>query len=266
MPGRVQDKVALLSGAGSVGDGWGNGKAAAVLYAREGARIFAVDVSQAALRETCDIIRSEGGQVVEHVCDMTDSTQVAGAVQACLEAYGRIDILHNNVGGSAPGGPVDMSEADWDRQMDLNLRTVFLACKHALPAMEAAGRGVIVNISSVAGMRYLSRAMVGYAASKAGLVQFTRNVALQYADKGIRANCVVPGLMNTPLVSHRIADQYGDGDAAKMIADRDAMCPMGHMGDAWDVAYAALYLASDEAGYVTGTEIIVDGGLTVRAV
>ena len=265
MNGRVAGKVALVTGAGSVGPGWGNGKAAAVLYAREGARLFAVDSDPDAVAETARLIAEAGGDCATHVADVTVAAEVEAMTAACVQAYGRIDILHNNVGGSAPGGPVEMSEADWDRQMDANLRSVFLTCKHVLPVMERQGHGVVVNISSIAGLRYLQRAMIAYAASKAGLIQFTRNLALQYADKGIRANCVVPGLMNTPLVGHRIADQYGDGDVKDMIAARDAMCPMGHMGDAWDVAYAALFLASDEAKYVTGTEIIVDGGLTAKS-
>lgn len=240
-------------------------RSAAVLYAREGARVFAVDTNAEAVEETLRLVREAGGEGASHLADVTDSAQVEAMTAACLAAYGWLDILHNNVGGSAPGGPVEMSEADWDRQLDINLRSVFLTCKHALPAMERQASGVVVNIASIAGLRYLQRAMIAYAAAKAGLIQFTRNLALQYADRGIRANCVVPGLMNTPLVGHRIADQYGDGDVAEMTAARDAMCPMGHMGDAWDVAHAALFLASDEARYITGTEIIVDGGLTAKS-
>ena len=266
MTGRLEDKVVLVMGAGSIGEGWGNGKAAAVLFAREGASVFAVDANIAAAEETSAIIAGEGGACRTHAADATDSGQVRATVEACLAAFGRIDVLHNNVGGSEPGGPVEMSEPAWNANMDMNLKSVFLTCKHALPAMERAGRGAIVNIASVAGLRWLDRPMVAYQASKAGLIQFTRSVALQYAAHGIRANCVVPGLMNTPLVTARIADQYGGGDAERTIAARHAQCPMGHMGDAWDVAHAALFLASDEAKYVTATEIVVDGGLTARCV
>ena len=266
MAGRLEGKVALVVGAGAVGPGWGNGKAAAVLFAREGASLFCADVSEAAARETARLIESDGGTARAQRADATRAGDVAGMVEACVDAFGRIDILHNNVGASAPGGPVEMAEETWDAQLTLNLKPAFLACKHALPVMEAAGGGAVVNVASVAGLRHLGRAMIAYATAKAGLVQFTRELALQYAGRGIRANCVVPGLMNTPLVSHRIAAMYGEGDVARTIAERDAQCPMGHMGDAWDVAHAALFLASDEAKYVTATEIVVDGGLVARAI
>ncbi|MAG96628.1 MAG: SDR family NAD(P)-dependent oxidoreductase [Alphaproteobacteria bacterium] len=265
MPGRLADKVALVVGAGSVGEGWGNGKAAAVLFAREGARIFAADINPDAAAETCALIEGEGGDATAHQADATNAASVEALVAACLESYGRIDVLQNNVGGSEPGGPVEMDESVWDANIDFNLKTAFLGLKHVLPIMEGQGAGAIVNVSSVAGLRYFGgRSMVAYQAAKAGLLQLTRVVALEYAAKGIRCNSVVPGLMNTPLVTARITHQIDAGDAEKTIAGRHAACPMGHMGDAWDVAYASLYLASDEAKYVTGTELVVDGGLTVR--
>ena len=266
MAGRLQDKVALVVGAGSVGTGWGNGKAAAVLFAREGAKVFAVDVRAQAAEETAALIAAEGGTAIAHQADATSGDAVKGAVGACLAAWGRVDVLHNNVGASEPGGPVEMSEETWDSNLSLNLRPAFLACKHVLPIMERQRKGSIVNVSSVAGTRWIGRSLVAYQAAKAGLIQFSRAVALQYARDGIRSNCVVPGLMNTPLVARRVAQQYGGGDVEKTVRERDALCPMGRMGDAWDVAYAALYLASDESKYVTGTEIVVDGGLTARCV
>ena len=275
MSGRLDGKVALVIGAGSVGDtaaepgslaGWGNGKACAVLYAREGAKVFAVDLRQAAVDDTAAAIAREGGVCATAQADATQSAEVEAVVAACLAEFGRIDILQNNVGGSVPGGPVEMSEDVWDGNLDLNLKTAFLGCKHVLPAMSAQGAGSIINISSVAGTAYLGRDMVSYATAKAGLIQFSKSVARQYAAQGIRCNTIVPGLMHTPLVAERIADQYGDaGEAdpvAAMIAKRDALCPTGKMGDAWDVAFAALFLASDEAKYITGSEITVDGGLT----
>ncbi|MCH8187487.1 MAG: SDR family oxidoreductase, partial [Proteobacteria bacterium] len=204
MSGRVQDKVALVVGAGSVGEGWGNGKAAAALYAREGARVLAADVNLAAAEETRDIILREGGEAVACQTDATVAKSVEAVAAACMDAFGRIDILHNNVGGSAPGGPVEMSEEVWDANIDLNLKSVFLACKYVLPIMERQGGGAIVNISSVAGFTYYGSDLIAYKAAKSGLVQFTRGVAMQYVKKGIRANTVVPGLMNTPLVKHRI--------------------------------------------------------------
>ena len=263
MGGRLHDKVALVVGAGSVGEGWGNGKAAAVLFARQGAKLFAADINLAAAEETRSIIAGEDGICATGAVDATRSDQVLAMVEACIDAFGRIDILHNNVGGSEPGGPVEMSEEVWDANIDLNLKSAFLTCKHVLPVMQRQGGGAIVNVSSVAGLRTTAgRPMVAYHSSKAALIQFTRAVATQYAKQGIRANCVVPGLMNTPLVVHRIARQYGGGKLQETIDRRNAACPTGKMGDAWDVAYAALYLASDEAKYVTATQIVVDGGLT----
>lgn len=265
MAGRVDGKIALVIGAGSVGDGYGNGKAAAVLYAHEGAKIFAVDIDGDAVAETKKIIEDEGGACIAHTGDAMQSEQVEAMAAACLAEYGRIDILHNNCGGSIPGGPVELSEEDWDFQIDFNLKTAFIACKHVLPIMEKQGKGAIVNISSIASMTNIGRDLCAYQASKAGLVQFSHAIAFQYAAKGVRVNCVVPGLMHTPLVEARVAGQAYKGDVARAIADRDAMCPTGKMGDAWDVAYAALYLASDEAKYVTGAEILVDGGVTLKS-
>ena len=181
---------------------------------------------------------------------------------ACRDRFGRLDLLVNNVGGSHPGGPVDMPEEVWDRQIDFNLKTQFLGCKYVLPVMEAQGGGAIVNISSVAALRMSAgRPHVAYSASKAGVIAFSKSVALAYAKKGIRCNTVVPGLMHTPLVEHRLVRQLGANDAEALIAKRHASVPVGHMGSAWDVAHAVLYLASDEARYVTATEIVVDGGL-----
>lgn len=265
MPGRLEGKVAIVAGAGSVGPGFGNGKAVAVLFAREGARVFAIDINAQALAETAQLVAAEGAAVAAHVADMTNSAAVAAATEACRARFGRIDILHNNVGGSVPGGPVEISEDAWQAQFDFNLTSAFLAMKHALPVMERQGKGAIVNVASIAGLRHIGNNHVGYAAAKAGLIQMTRAVAIKYAKAGIRANCVVPGLMHTPLVEARLGDQYGGGDVQALIKKRDAQVPMGRMGDAWDVAYAALYLASDEAKYVTATEIVVDGGFIARS-
>ena len=264
MAGRMADKVVLVVGAGSSGPGWGNGKAAAVLFAREGAKVFAVDINAEAAETTRRLIEDEGGTARSHTADVTNSGEVAGMVEACLAAFGRIDVLQNNVGGSIPGGPVEISEEDWDASIDFNLKSAFLTMKHVLPVMERQGAGAIVNVASITGMRYVGRDLVSYQAAKAGLIQMSRSVAMQYVRKGIRVNSVVPGLMNTPLVTVRIAHQWAGGDAEKVIAERHALCPMGHMGDAWDVAYASLFLACDEAKYVTATELVVDGGMTAQ--
>lgn len=265
MAGRVQDKVALVTGAGSVGPGFGNGKASAVLLAREGATVFAADINEDAVMETKSLIEKEGGTCHAYVGDVSKSETVAGMISACTDAFGRIDILHNNVGGSAPGGPVEMPEEVWDRQMDHNLKHVYLVCKAVLPIMEAQGKGAIVNMSSVAALSYTGAHHIAYDATKAAIIRFSQAVAMQYADKGIRCNTVIPGQMHTPLVEARLAGDRAGGDVERIIRERNERVPMGHMGDGWDVAYAVLYLASDEAKYVTGTQILVDGGLTLKS-
>jgi NAD(P)-dependent dehydrogenase (short-subunit alcohol dehydrogenase family) len=176
--------------------------------------------------------------------------------------FGRIDVLINNVGGSLPGGPAELSVADWDSQVDLNLKTTYLGCRFVLPVMVRQGGGVIVNLSSVAGIReHPGRVHSAYSAAKAAIIELSRSVAIQYAECGIRCNSVLPGLMHTPLVEARLAGQVAGGDVEALVASRHAQVPMGRMGDAWDVAHAILFLASDEARYVTATELIVDGGL-----
>jgi NAD(P)-dependent dehydrogenase (short-subunit alcohol dehydrogenase family) len=185
-------------------------------------------------------------------------------IEACLSAFGRIDILVNNVGGSAAGGPVELSEEAWDGQMAYNLKSVFLACKHVLPIMERQGGGAIVNLASTSGLRWTGSPQVGYAASKAGVIQLSRVVAVQYANKGIRVNTVVPGQLHTPMVEARLAKQRSGGDIEKLLQSRVDRIPAGFMGDGRDTAHAALFLASDEARFVTGTEIVVDGGMVAR--
>lgn len=261
---RFKDKIVLVTGAGCVGPGWGNGRAAAVLFAQEGARVFAVDRASDPMKETLARIREAGGEVTSHCCDVTNNAAVAAMVKACLDTYGRIDVLVNNVGGSAAGGPVELSEEAWDAQVDHNLKSVFLTCKHVLPVMEKQGGGAIVNTASVAGIRWTGAAQVGYAACKAGVIQFSRVVAVQYAKKGIRVNCVVPGQMHTPLVEARLARQRAGGDLDLLLKQRVARIPLGFMGDGRDTAHAVLFLASDEARFITGTEIVVDGGMTAR--
>ena len=258
---RLNGKVAIVTGAGSVGPGWGNGRAAAVIFAQEGAEVFAVDRDLAAMAETVALAGDAGRRITLHACDVTDPAQIEAMVAACIERFGRIDVLVNNVCGSAPGGAVALSEAAWDRQFDFNLKSVFLTCKHVIPHMERAGGGSIVNTASTSALRWTGAAQVAYAASKAGVIQFSRVTAVEYAPKRIRVNTVVPGQMHTPLVN-RLAERYAGGDYEGFVAKRHAQVPMGHMGDAWDVAHAALFLASDEARYVTGTEIVVDGGIT----
>lgn len=264
MSERLKNKVALVTGAGAVGPGWGNGKATAVLFAREGAKIFAVDINPAAAEETKSIIGQEGGVCRVMKVDVSKSDEVKSMIDQCIKTYGRIDILHNNVGIVVLGGPVETTEETWDRVMTINLKSMFLTCKYALPHMERQGGGVIINISSIAAIRYTNIPYITYYASKAGILGLTQGIALQYAAKNIRANCILPGLMDTPLIREPLKDFYAAGDVEKMIEIRNKQCPTGKMGDAWDVAYAALFLASDEAKYITGTQLIVDGGLTCK--
>ena len=264
MSGRLKDKIAIVTGAGSSGPGWGNGKATAVLYAREGAKVFAVDIRREAADETAGIIKGEGGEAEGFAADVSKSADVEAMVARCEEVFGRVDILHNNVGVLAVGGPEELSEEIWDRHMAINVKGVFLGCKYCLPIMVKQGKGSIVNTSSIASIRYTGYPSAVYNASKGAVNQLTQNIAVQYGSKGIRANCVLPGLMNTPMIREPLKDAYGAGGVDEMIRRRDAQVPMGKMGDAWDVAYASLFLASDEAKYITGAQLVVDGGLTCK--
>lgn len=263
--GRLAGKVALVTGAGSIGPGWGNGKATAVLFAREGATVVAVDIVEDAARETLDIIRSEGGAGIARQVDVTASDQVAALVAEVRRLHGGIDILHNNVGTLELGGPVEASEESWRRIMDINVTSMFLTCKHVIPSMLDRGGGSIVNVSSVVAVTSVGQHYVSYSASKAAVNQLTRAVAIQYAGQGIRANAIMPGLMRTPMVEKTLGRNLDPRQLAEMLARRDAICPTGRMGDAWDVAKVALFLASDDSAYVTGQLIAVDGGLTLRS-
>jgi NAD(P)-dependent dehydrogenase (short-subunit alcohol dehydrogenase family) len=264
MAGRMEGKIVLVAGAGSSGPGWGNGKASAVLYAREGAKVFAVDRALAAAEETRDLIRSEGGEAEVFAADVATSADCAAMVAACREAFGGLDVLHNNVGIAETGGPVETSEESWNRVIAVNQTSVFLTCKHALPALMERGGGAIVNIASVAATRWIGFPYLAYTASKAAVVAMTQNMAVQYAAHGIRVNCILPGLMDTPMIREPLAASYG-GDVDAMIEKRHGQVPLGRMGDGWDTANAALFLASDEARYVTGAQLVVDGGFTLRA-
>jgi NAD(P)-dependent dehydrogenase (short-subunit alcohol dehydrogenase family) len=263
MPGRVAGKVALITGAGCIGPGWGNGRAAAVLFAREGAKVFAVDRDADAMTETVARVGNDG-EIVTHVCDVLDDAQVGAMTDACRKRFGRIDILVNNVGGSAAGGVAEMSVETFDKQMDYNLKSVFLACRQVIPVMIEQSGGAIVNTSSSSGIRFTGSPQIGYASAKAAVIQFSRVTAVQYASQGIRVNTVVPGQMHTPMVEARLAKQRTGGDIESLLKSRVARIPLGFMGDGRDTAHAVLFLASDEARFVTGTEIVVDGGMTER--
>lgn len=266
MAGRLQGKVAIVVGAGSIGPGWGNGKATAVAFAREGAKVLCADINLPAAEETAGIIGKEGGTAQAIRTDVTRQADIAAMVETCRRVYGRVDILDNNVGIAEVGGVVELDEAAWDRVFAVNLKSAFLAMKHVIPLMEAQGGGSIINISSIASIRYTGVPYATYYASKAALNHLTRTTAAQYAPKHIRVNAILPGLMKTPMVEHAagLAQAYGGGDVEEMWRVRDRQVPMGHMGDAWDVAWAAVFLASDESKYITGIELAVDGGITLK--
>lgn len=261
---RLAGRRAAVFGAGSCGPGWGNGKAAAVAYARAGAAVACLDLSLAAAEETAAIVTAEGGRAVALTVDVTEEEAVAQAMAAVVGALGGLDILHNNVGHAGMGGPEALDLAAWRRAFDLNLNGAYLATRHGLPHLRAAGRpAAIVNVSSVAAIRWTGYPYAAYMSAKAALNHLTVAVALEYARSNIRANAIMPGKMDTPLIHRQIAGQYAS--AEEMIRARNETCPMGRMGTAWDVANAAVFLASDEAGYVTGQCLAVDGGASCVA-
>lgn len=263
----LKGKVVLVTGIGQTGnlEAWGNGAAIARVLFHLGAKVFGCDLNLEAAKHTQQRLEQEGGEGEGRVAvmqtDVTKSDQVQALIDACCSQYGRIDILVNNVGRSEKGGPADMDEQIWARQLDVNLTSTYLCCRYALPIMERQGSGCVVNVSSIAGLRYIGKPQVAYSACKAGLIQFTKTTAVLYADKGIRLNTVVPGLIHTPLVEI-LAEKYAAGDYDGFVARRNGAVPMGKMGTALDIAYAVVFLASDQARYITGQELVVDGGIT----
>jgi len=262
---RLKDKVAIIVGGGQTpGETIGNGRATAMLFAREGAKVLVVDRDLASAEETVAIIADEGGTAAAAAADVTDEASLEKMIVGCTEKWGRIDILHNNVGFSLAGGDAvieDITVEAFDRVTAVNLRGMVMTCKHVLPIMRAQKSGVILSISSMAVLD--SYPYVTYKTSKAGVVAMTEQLAYMNADYGIRANVILPGLMNTPMaVESRITNTMTRED---VIAARDAKVPLGKkMGSAWDVAYAALFLASDEAKFISGVTLPVDGGAAVR--
>jgi NAD(P)-dependent dehydrogenase (short-subunit alcohol dehydrogenase family) len=229
-----------------------------VLYAREGAKVAAVDLDRASVEETRSIILAEGGYCDAYQGDVTSTDSIRDIVASTAARLGAIDILHNNVGITAMGDVTELGEERWSQALDINLTSIFRSCKYVIPVMLEQGRGAIVNISSLASIQINAYPYPSYAAAKAGLNQLTRSIAVRYAPMGIRANAVLPGVMDTPLIHRQITGQFESAEA--MLSARHAASPMGRMGDAWDVASAAIFLASDESRYITGVCLPVDGG------
>ena len=257
----LDGKTAIVTGCGSEGEGWGNGRAIATLLARQGAKVIGTDLNYKAAKNTQDFILKENNKCEIHEVNMSNKKDVESFFKNVTNQNEKINILVNNVGRSEPGDPEVMDYDVWREQFSTNLDTAFFAIKQIIPIMKKIGGGSIVNISSVAGMRYVGKPQVGYSASKAALMQMTKTTAIIHAENKIRLNCVVPGLMHTPLVE-RLANKYADGKYDEFVKTRNNQVPMKKMGSSFDVANAVLFLASDEAKYITGTEIVVDGGLT----
>jgi NAD(P)-dependent dehydrogenase (short-subunit alcohol dehydrogenase family) len=253
---RLAGKVAIVTGAGSRGEGIGNGRAAAVLFAREGARVLLVDQDRAAADETLRMIRDEGGEAAVFTADVTRGEECRAMVEEAVRRWGRLDILDNNVGIGGRATVVDVDEKDWDHLMRVNVTSMMLTSKHAVPAMAQGGGGAIVNISSISALR--PRGLTPYSVSKGAVIALTRAMAIDHAPEGIRVNCIAPGPVYTPMV-------YAAGMSAELRERRRLASPLGIEGSGWDIGAAALFLASDEARYITGVVLPVDGGVTLTS-
>ena len=250
-------RVAIVTGGGAAGEGIGNGRAAAILLARAGSKVLVVDRDVALAERTVAMISAEGGTAAAHAADLTDEGEAEGAVAAALGRYGRLDFLDNNVGIGSRGSVVDETPDNWRRVMQVNIETMFLTSKHAIPAMvQTAGRGSIVNISSISALR--PRGLTAYTASKAAIIGLTRAMAVDHAKQGIRVNCVAPGPVYTPMV-------YGRGMTAQARERRRRASALGIEGTGWDIGFAVRFLLSDHARYITGHTLVVDGGVTLQA-
>ena len=264
----LQGKIALITGIGQVGlsnsTTWGNGAATARLLSHNGVRIFGCDLNLAAAERTKARLLADRPDAQCEVlgCDVTKKDQVQAVVDAAMAKWGRIDILVNNVGMTAPGDPGSMDEELWDGQIELNLKSVFLCCRAVLPIMEAQGSGKVVNNASITALRYIGKPQIAYASAKAAVLQFTRASGVMYAAKGVRVNAVVPGLIYSPLVENLLSSEDpADVEVGRKITEHNV--PTGKMGTPEDVANAVVFLASDAARYVVGHALVVDGGITL---
>jgi len=267
MGNELTGKVSIVFGAGAVSGAVdrppiGNGRAAAIVYAMEGAKVMAVDIDLEKAEETRRMIMKEGGSCIAFQADTSKSEECKAVVDECLSQFGRIDILHNNVGigPKKQAGLLAADEEDWDRVLNINVKSIFHACRAVVPQMIKQESGAIINISSVGAVSHAYPALFVYTISKAAVNTFTRCLAFELAEKGIRVNCIMPGMIDSPPIYKEILPLYG-GDIEKMRRDRNARVPMKHMGEPWDIAYAALFLVSEKAKYITGQILSVDGGL-----
>ena len=264
MSDRLKNKIAIVVGAGQTpGETIGNGRASAILYAREGAKILVVDRRLDSAEDTCAMITKEGGEAIPFQADAINSADCKKMADACVERFGRIDILHNNVGiGDNDGGLNQVTEEAWDRILGVNMKSVIMPCKHVIPIMRGQGSGAILNISSIAAVCNVG--ILAYKTSKAGVNAITNQLALSNAKYGIRVNCIMPGLMDTPMAIEGISKARGIS-REQLRKERDAIVPLGaKMGTGWDIAQAALFLNSDEAKFITGVILPVDGGQSAK--
>ncbi|KAK5945093.1 hypothetical protein PMZ80_002297 [Knufia obscura] len=264
----LRGKVALITGIGQVGlptsTTWGNGAATARLLSHNGVKIFGCDLNLTAAERTKTRLTEENANAECEVlsCDVTKKEQVQAVVDACVEKWGRIDILVNNVGMTAPGDPGNMDEELWDRQIELNLKSVYLCCRAVLPIMEKQGGGAVINNASITALRYIGKPQIAYASAKAAVLQYTRAAGVMYAGRNVRVNAVVPGLIYSPLVENLLnSEEEADREVGRKITRHNV--PMGRMGEPEDVAGAVVFLASSSAKYVVGHALVVDGGITL---
>ncbi|BCN38223.1 dehydrogenase [Alicycliphilus denitrificans] len=264
MTNRLTEKVCLLMGGGTsfAEGGLSNGQAVALTFAREGAKVAVVDLKLQAAQDTVDQILAAGGEAIALQADVSQKADVQAVVQATLARWGRIDILHNNVGIEVRGGILETSEESWDRVHDVNLKSVFLACQAVIPHMQAQGGGAIVNVSSTASLKWGPAEYISYNSSKAALNHLSRIIARQYAPQNIRCNVVLPGMIDTPHIRTLYRDK-SPVEFTEIMTSRNARCPMGRQGTSQEVANAALFLASEEASYVSGVLLTVDGASSV---
>ena len=266
LPLDLTGRVVFVAGGGSAGPGWSIGRASSLTYARLGAHVCVVDRDAASAEETTALILAEGGIARTFIGDVSVDADVVRVFAEARACFGEVDVLHHNVGIGKVGGPLETSAADFDHIHAVNVRSLLLATQQVLPAMIDKGRGSILAISSVAAMRYVGYPHLAYSVSKAAVAHFTRMLAQQYAGSGIRANTVVPGLIDTPRIATTVAKMFSENNLEEAKAARARQVPMGRMGTAWEVAHACAFLASDAAAYITGTELVVDGGITGKLV